>query len=151
MADLKKLLPASRIISDLENQEIEEVIQEMLDFLITEGAVDAEEKENYLEAVLEREKQIGTGVGSGVAIPHARVHGLEKAVAAFARSKSGAKFDTPDNAPVHFVCLLLVPENQAGLHLQTLAALAKLLSRCEVRERLMVASSAEEISVILAD
>lgn len=151
MADLKKLLPASRVIPDLENQETEEVIQEMLDFLIAAGAVDVEEKETYLDAVIERENQIGTGVGSGVAIPHARVHGLDSAVAAFGRSKPGAKFDTPDNAPVHFVCLLLVPENQAGIHLQTLAALAKLLSRCEVRERLMRAASAEEISAILAD
>jgi len=151
MAELKTILPERMIIPALRSTDYEEVIREMFDFLESQGEVHPDVAEVERDVVLEREEEQGSGVGSGVAIPHARVKGLEKVIAVFGRSAEGANFSSPDNSPCHFICLLLVPLDQAGLHLQTLASLAKLLSRCGVRERLMEASGAAEIAIILAD
>ena len=73
-------------------------------------------------AVSEREELMGTGLGSGLAIPHARLESLTRPLLVFGRSEYGIEWDAPDGLPVHLVFLLLTPVADDGLQLQILAA-----------------------------
>ena len=88
---------------------------------------------------------MSTGIGFGIAIPHASSDRVAKVVAAFGRSTRGIEFEALDNAPVRFVVLFVVPKDQFQTHLRTLAAIAKFLNDRSVRERLGAAGSAGEI------
>ena len=88
---------------------------------------------------------MSTGIGFGIAIPHASSDRVTEVVAAFGRSSSGIEFDSLDNLPVKFIVLFIVPKDQFQTHLRTLAAIAKFLNDRAVRERLAVAPGAREI------
>lgn len=88
-------------------------------------------------ALVTREQLGSTGVGEGVAIPHAKIPGIVNLVAAFGRAPKGVAFDAIDLQPVHLIFVLLVPENSAGAHLKALARISRLLKNSEFRERLM--------------
>ncbi|MGC6425945.1 MAG: PTS sugar transporter subunit IIA [Akkermansiaceae bacterium] len=148
--NLRQLVSPESVILELEKSEDEDVISEMVDHLIQIGRISEEQRDPFVRAVIDRELQVGTGLGSGVAIPHARVEGIEKMTAVFGRSSEGVDFESPDNAPSHCIVLLLVPKGQTAQHLQVLSDLAKIFSQCECREELMLARSAQEISAIFS-
>lgn len=148
--NLRQLVPPECVILELAESEDVEVIPEMIDHLIKIGRIQAENRESYVEAVIDREQQIGTGLGSGVAIPHARVEEIDEMIAVFGRSSEGVDFESPDTAPSHCIVLLLAPEGQTAQHLQTLSELAKVFSQCECREELMAATSEQQISAIFS-
>ena len=79
-------------------------------------------------AVEQREQLMGTGIGNGVAVPHARIESLRRPVMAFGRSPAGLEWDAPDGEPVRFVFLVLTPARQEGLQLQILAAIGRTMS-----------------------
>ncbi|MDB4353883.1 PTS sugar transporter subunit IIA [Akkermansiaceae bacterium] len=148
--NLRQLIPAECVILELSSSEHEDVIREMVAHLASIGKILVEDCSRFSEAVIGRELQVGTGLGSGVAIPHARVEGPDEILAVFARSKEGVDFESPDNAPAHCIVLLLAPEGQTAKHLQTLSELAKVFSQCECREELQAATTAAEISAIFS-
>lgn len=150
MTALRQLLTPECVILQLEAVEREEAILEMINHLAKIGRIPSGECYRYSNAVLERESQVGTGLGSGVAVPHGRVPGLKDTLAVFARSAEGIDFESPDNAPCHLICLLLVPEKKVSQHLQTLAELAKIFSQSDLRSRLEAAKSAQEICAIFS-
>src|ERR1700744_5457020 len=88
---------------------------------------------------------MSTGIGFGIAIPHASSDRVDKVVAAFGRSTTGIEFDSLDNAPVKFIVLFVVPKDQFQTHLRTLAAIAKFLNDRSVRDRLAARATAEGI------
>lgn len=148
--NLRQLIPPECVILELKKSEDVDVIPEMIDYLIKIDRVSVESREVFLEAVLDREQQVGTGLGSGVAIPHARVNGIEDMIAVFARSTNGVNFESPDHAPSHCVVLLLAPDGKTAQYLQTLSELAKIFSQCECRKELMAAKNVQEISAIFS-
>lgn len=89
------------------------------------------------EGLLNRERLGSTGVGGGVAIPHAKIAGLQRLVAAFARVSQGVEFDAIDRQPARLIFVLLVPENSAGAHLKALARISRLLKSDEFRQNLL--------------
>jgi PTS system nitrogen regulatory IIA component len=97
-----------------------------------------------------REKLGSTGLGQGVAIPHARIKGLAKAVAAFVRPKLPIQFDSPDDDPVGCFFVLLVPAQATEQHLQILANVAQMLSNAQFRDRLGESKSQDEIHQLFA-
>ena len=101
-------------------------------------------------AVLEREDLMGTATGSGIAVPHARIPGLRRAVWTFGRSVSGVDWDAPDGRRVRLVFLILTPEEEAGLQLQILSALAQGLLEGPARETLLHAETSEAAFEALA-
>lgn len=127
-----------------------EAIVELVDFLIDGGHFGADDRSEILGALQEREDKISTGIGSGVAIPHAFSDRAEHVVAAFGRSSEGIDFESLDNAPVHYIILFIVPKKEYHLHLKTLAAIAKLFTNRDVRQRLSEAATPEEIHEIFA-
>jgi len=84
--------------------------------------------DEVFEKLIERERLGSTGLGQGIALPHARINGLDQAYASFIRLKQGIDFDTIDNSPVDLILALLVPENANEEHLQILAGLARFFS-----------------------
>ena len=104
-----------------------------------------------MEAVRAREELCGTGTGHGVAIPHARLPGLNRPVIALGRSAAGVEWNAPDGLPVHLVFLLLTPEDEHGLQLQIVAAIAHGLSDAEARERVEQAESDTELWAALGE
>lgn len=146
---LAKLLSADQIILDMKAQEHWPAIMELVDHLVGSGKLPAALKEDVLAALKTREEQVSTGIGSGVAIPHAFSDDLEEVAAVFGRSKAGIDFEAIDNAPVHFVILFIVPRKDYHLHLRTLAAIAKMFTNCEVRRQFGMAENRDEILAIL--
>jgi mannitol/fructose-specific phosphotransferase system IIA component (Ntr-type) len=145
---LAKLLSADHILLNMKAVEHWPSIVELVDHLITSGQLPPEQREEMLEAFKTREEQVSTGIGSGVAIPHAFSDHLEHVIAVFGRSRAGIDFESLDNAPVHFIVLFIVPRKNYHLHLQTLAAIAKMFTNSEVLRQLGVAESHEEIHAI---
>ena len=147
---LANLLTPDRIILEMTAGEHWPAIVELIDRLVAVSTLPAEMREEILEALKFREEQVSTGVGHGVAIPHAFSEKLDRVVAVFGRSKAGIDFEALDQRPVHFVILFLVPKKDYHLHLQTLAAIAKMFTNAEVRRRLAEAHQHQEILDIFA-
>jgi PTS system nitrogen regulatory IIA component len=102
-----------------------------------------------LDALMEREQGGSTGVGQGVAVPHARVRGLDRIRAVFVRLDTPIEFGAVDDVPVDLLFVLLGPEHDNSGHLRALARVSRLLRRGEVRERLRQARSADAIHALL--
>ncbi len=139
---LSNLLSPELIKIPLESKDKEGVIREMVDVLSKNGKVI--DPEAVLEAVLEREKVMSTGVGQGIAIPHGKTESVTGVVAALGISRDDIDFQAIDEQPVHIVFLLLAPPYETGLHLKALSRVSRLLSKEEFREKLLQASNAEE-------
>jgi len=92
------------------------------------------------DGLMEREKIGSTALGFGIAIPHARIKGLEAPVAAYVRTAAPIPFNAPDSRPVGDMLVLLVPENATDEHLQLLAEVADLFTDRSFRERLRACS-----------
>ena len=103
-----------------------------------------------LDAVIEREKLGSTGVGDGVAIPHARTNLVDRVCGVFARLKHPVDFDAVDGQPADLIFLLLAPEDAGAEHLKALARVSRLLRREDVRQRLRAAPDADAVYAILA-
>jgi len=142
---LASLLSAEQIIPEMKATERWPAIVELIDLLVSLGKIKPEDRESILASLKQREETMSTGIGFGIAIPHASSDRLDEVVAAFGRSTQGIEFDALDNAPVKFVVLFVVPKNQFQTHLRTLASIAKFLNDRTVRDRLGSAQSAEEI------
>ena len=97
------------------------------------------------EALNARENLGSTGIGDGIAIPHAKLPHIESMVACFARSRDGIDFDSIDKAPVKLFFALLVPDNSAGLHLKALARISRLLKSEDFRDSLLMMESRDKI------
>lgn len=103
------------------------------------------------DSLLGRERLGSTGLGSGVAIPHGRIEGLEQAVAAFIQLGDSVDYDAIDQEPVDLIFALLVPQEATEEHLQILALIAEAFKNDELRDSLRKASSVEEILALLAE
>ena len=142
---LASLLTAEQIIPEMNATERWPAIVELIDLLVAQGKIDPADRDTILAALKQREETMSTGIGFGIAIPHASSEAVHEVVAAFGRSSHGIEFDALDNAPVKFVVLFIVPKNQFQTHLRTLAAIAKFLNDRSVREGLAVADSRQAI------
>lgn len=147
---LAHLLTADHILLDMAAGDHWPAIVELVENLVSTGSLPADQRDEVLAALKAREEQVSTGIGYGVAIPHTFSEKLEKVIAVFGRSKKGIDFESLDQSPVHFVVLFIVPKKNYHLHLQTLAAIAKMFTNGEVRRRLAAAETREEILSILS-
>ncbi len=146
---LANLLGADQIILDMKAVDHWPAIEELVEHLVQIQLLPEAQRDGSLQALKAREEQVSTGIGSGVAIPHAFSDELENVVAIFGRSKAGIDFEAIDNAPVHYIILFIVPRKDYHLHLRTLAAIAKMFTNCEVRRQLGTAETRDEILAIL--
>ncbi len=145
---LAKLLCADHILLDMKAAEHWPSIVELVAHLVKTTQLPPDQELEMLAAFKAREEQVSTGIGSGVAIPHAFSDHLENVVAVFGRSKLGIDFEALDHAPVHFIILFIVPRKDYHMHLRTLAAIAKMFTNSEVLRQLATAVSHEEVLAI---
>jgi PTS system nitrogen regulatory IIA component len=102
------------------------------------------------DALCEREAQSSTGVGYGVAVPHARLPGLDGMRAVFVRLDKPVPFDSLDDQPVDLILALFAPIGADSEHLRALARVSRQLRKAEVREQLRKAASADSLHALLA-
>ncbi len=106
------------------------------------GTLDATE---VFDAMISRERLGCTAVGNGVAMPHARIGGIEAPMGAFVRLDAPIDFDTPDERPVDLVFALLVPEDRKDCQSAELTELSRVFADAEFRTQLREAGSARAI------
>ena len=102
-----------------------------------------------LSALLQREALGSTGVGYGVAVPHARVAGLTRLRGVFVRLEHAVEFGAVDDRPVDLIFALFAPTDGSGEHLRALARVSRILRQAELREQLRKARSADAIHALL--
>ena len=142
MTLLDILSPASTIV-DLRCDTKEEIIAELVDSLSASEAIN--DRDKVLQAVLEREKIMSTGIGDGIAIPHGKSESVVKLVAAIGTQRRGADFEALDGEPAYVFFLLVSPANVSGPHIKALARISRLLKNDDFKKKLIVASSPDEI------
>ena len=103
------------------------------------------------ECMLSREKVGSTGIGNGIAIPHARMQSTDQAVAVLLQCESPIEFDSIDNRPVDLLFALLVPDAQCKEHLKTLSSMAERLNNKQVLKLLRKAKSDQELYDIMVN
>lgn len=136
------LLSPQTIIPDLKATSKKQALQEISSYAAAQLNL---EDRAVLDALLERERLGSTGVGGGVAVPHAKMINLDKLYLLFARLSTPVAFDSPDGRPVDLMFLLLTPENAGGDHLTALAKVSRLLRDEKVCSLLRGSDSAEAI------
>jgi PTS system nitrogen regulatory IIA component len=109
------------------------------------------DQQELLDRLLEREAQQSTGIGGGLALPHAIVHGLEKTTLVVCRCRDGLDFASLDAKPVDLLFLLLSPEDASEEHLRLLARLARIVSPEETLAELRRAAGPEELFRMLLE
>jgi len=103
----------------------------------------------FIKALAKRENLESTGIGDGIAIPHARTNAVEDLVLAFARSPKGIDFSSIDGKPSHIIFLIASPEGKKSEYILALAKLSRLLRKHAVRDLLRQAKDPEEIMDII--
>ena len=145
--NLKKILTKDSILPELQADTKQEVIEEIIAFMAAAGKFT--DRAAVVQTILAREAKMSTGMQNGVAIPHGKTDAVNHLVAAIAIHRAGIDFAAMDGRLSHIFIMTLSPENHAGPHIQFLAEISKLLSRPELRGKLLSASSSDEILNLL--
>jgi len=137
---LTELLTPDRIRVPLAAADKAGVLRELTRLLAERAGADTEA---LLAAVLEREQVLSTGIGHGIAIPHAKSSLVTSLALVSGSSPTGVPFDAVDGEPVRLFFLLIGPESAAGQHVKALSRVARLVRRESVREALLAAQTPE--------
>ena len=140
---LEDLLSENVIKIPLENTDKEGIITEMVDILNNSGQL--KDRDTVLSAVFEREHVMSTGVGDGVAIPHAKTDGVKELIAAFGITKQPVDFQSIDDKPVRIVFLLLGPPDQTSPQLKALSRISRLMHNEQLRLELIASHSSKDV------
>ena len=143
---LNELLAPKGVVSALKASDKKEAIQGLAARL---GALIQRDPNEIFEILLQRERLGSTGIGGGVAIPHAKLPNLVKIVGVFARLHKPIDFDALDGEPVDLVFALLAPEQAGADHLKALARIARLLRDPHVAEKLRSVTDSDQMVAVL--
>lgn len=144
---LSQVLTPEVIELELKSRNKKEVLEEMMDILLKAGKIQS--KEPILTNILSREELMSTGIGNGIAIPHAKCSNIESPVVALGFSKEGVDFEAIDKSPVYIIFLLITPEESVGSHIKALAKISRLLKHAHIREELLKVKNKEEILALI--
>ena len=144
---ITELLTKKTILLNIEGKQKEDAIDQLVDVLFKANKIS--DRADFKAAILKREEQSTTGIGDGIAIPHAKVKAVKEAAIAFGKSNSGVDYQSLDGQPAHLFFMIAAPEGANNTHLEALARLSGLLMKQEVREKLLKAVTADEIMNVL--
>ncbi|MBT2734058.1 fructose-specific PTS transporter subunit EIIC [Bacillus sp. ISL-7] len=133
------LLKKDTIILDLQSTSKVDVIEELVGKLEAAGRL--ESRENYKEAILKRESQSTTGIGEGIAIPHAKTSAVKTPAIAFGRAVNGIDYESLDGQPARLFFMIAASDGANNTHLETLSRLSMLLMDADFRQVLLKADS----------
>ena len=136
---ITELLTKDTIAMDLSSNDKNGVIDELVNQLNKAGKLN--DVTAFKEAIHNRESQSTTGIGEGIAIPHAKVAAVDTPAIAFGKSKAGVDYQSLDMQPAHLFFMIAAPEGGAQTHLDALAKLSGILMDEDVRKDLLNASS----------
>ena len=140
---LLDILPPNSTIVGLSADSKEGIIRELVESL--EEGESISDRDKVLQAVLERENIMSTGIGDGIAIPHGKSDAVVKLTAALGTHKRGVDFETLDGEPAFVFFLLVSPANISGPHIKALARISRLLKNDDFKKSLIEATTADEI------
>jgi nitrogen PTS system EIIA component len=146
-----EILNEDAVTTDLKSRDKEGAISELAELLVSCGTVKRDEKASMVKKLKEREALGSTGIGKGVAIPHAKVPKIKKMQAAFGISKRGLDFKSLDGEPTYIFFLLVAPGETPGPHLKALAKISRMLDDKFVRDRLRSAKSNQDVVKIIKE
>lgn len=145
---VQDLIQKSGVITDLAPSGKFEALGTVASFLCSvNGLPDAD---LVAAKIVEREKEMSTGIGYGIAIPHARLVGIDRLYMAAARVAQGVEFDSLDGSPVNLIFMMVSPASTSTDHTQVLSALSQIMSYEDVRKKLLEADSPETFVEIIA-
>ena len=140
---IEDLLSPDLMIMDLKATTQEEAIKEMADLEVKQGVVNNEEE--FIKSIWAREKESTTGIGEGIAMPHARNKYINRAAVLFSKSPKGIDYKALDGQPVHLFFMITAPAGADNTHLQALAKLSSLLINPDVVNALKAATTPEKV------
>lgn len=140
---LSELFRKDCIVLDVEPTTKDGLLENILDDLDSKSLI--RDREHALRDVIERENVMSTGIGNGVAIPHAYTDGVEQLVAGFFRTRAGVDFASLDGSSVDLFFIILGPKASRRDHIKVLAKISRLLNHEEFRRNLREASSVEDV------
>lgn len=142
------ILSKDAVKVDLQARDKKSVIEEISELVVRSAGLT--DKQGIVQVLMEREALGSTGIGLNVAIPHAKLQGVDSIIAALARSKEGIDFGSIDGQPVMLFFVLISGVNTAGTHLKALAKISRLLKNDETREALISCNCSVEMYEILS-
>ena len=144
---LSKFCDETLVQFDMKARDKAAAIEELVELVGKSNMVT--NQENLLADIKERENLVTTGVGYGVAFPHAKTKAVKGIVIAFGRSDEGIDFDAMDHRPVHLFFLIAAPEDAIGAHLNVMARLSYVMKSEENRNKLRAAASPGDVLALM--
>ncbi|WP_025685082.1 PTS fructose transporter subunit IIABC [Paenibacillus maysiensis] len=138
------LMIKETMIMDLQATTKDGAIEELIASLEASGRIN--DRALFKEMIYKREAESSTGIGGGIAMPHAKTKAVNEATVVFAKSSKGVDFESLDGEPANVFFMIAAPEGAANTHLRTLAALSRLLIDTDFIEKLMNAQTPDEVS-----
>lgn len=136
------------MIMDLKSTTKEGVLDEMIASLLDNGIIN--DREVFKEGIIAREAQSSTGLGEGIAMPHAKNNAVQQPAVVFAKSSAGVDYDSLDGQPAHLFFMIAAPEGANNVHLEVLASLSRQLINPDLLAQLKAATTPEEVQQIFS-
>lgn len=139
------------ILTDLAAGSRDEAIREIVRSLVEAGSIPKDAMEDVIDAIIKREEMGSTGIGNGVAVPHAKHKSVKELVATVALSRQGVDFQSLDGQDVHILFLLVSPPDRPGDHLRALKTISRHLRKEDFCNFLKQAQSREDVLELLRE
>jgi len=146
MPSLVDLINESRI-TILKSTAKKDALKEMVELIAASDKI--KDKKEFFEAINEREEIMSTGIGLGIAVPHAKIHSVTDLVMAMGISKEGIEYDALDDKPVYIIVIIGASENQQNEYVRTLARVTLFLKNPRIREEIHLAKDIKTIYNII--
>jgi mannitol/fructose-specific phosphotransferase system IIA component (Ntr-type) len=148
MFKLADLIVKERIV-ELKGTSKDEVLKEMVEALAK--APEVADKEAFYRAILDRETILSTGIGLGIAVPHAKISTVKGIVAALGKTKKGISYGALDDQPVHIVVMIGASDSQQSDYIRALARVTLLLKNEKIRQAIVGAETTDAVYDILKE
>lgn len=138
---IRDLLSKNSILIDLQGTDKNEVLTQMAHYM--SSIYNLPEADLIARKILEREADMSTGIGFGIAIPHGRIDKVDRIHMIAAQSLTGIDFNSIDEQPVNLIFMIISPANNSSEHTQVLSSLSRIMSYEDIRKKLLAAASSE--------
>ncbi len=149
--ELVELLERGTVVLPLEARDKWEAIRTLTMSLVEAGKLPGERFEEVHRALVEREKELSTGMEKGIAVPHAGVDMPGEALGALGLAPQGIPFECLDGEPARIIFLMVTPKDKKLRHLRTLSTIVRVLAHEGLRRKLLECSSVEEVMRVLQE
>jgi PTS system nitrogen regulatory IIA component len=146
---IQDILQKNAILPDLKAVDKIDLLKQMAYYLTSLYTL--KDPAMITQRILDRESDVTTGIGFGIAIPHARIEGIEKVYMIVGRCISGIDFSAIDENPVHILFMMISPKNTSLEHTKILSSLSKIMSVSDIRQRMFAAASVDEFLAALIE